>query len=70
MNEVVPSVARFKAHDLKDFLIVSGPISSHASINQVAMVWWGRGFKVPAEVNRLIPSSVNHWSYFSVFDVW
>ena len=61
-----PSVARFKAHNLKDFLIVSGLICSHASRIQFTLVRRGGGLKFPEEVNWLIPSSANHWSYFSV----
>ena len=62
MNEV----ARFKAHNLKDFLIVSGLISSHACRIQFTIVRRGGGYKFPAEINWLIPSSANYWSYFFV----
>ena len=47
------SVARFKAHDLKDFLIVSALISSYASRIQSTIVWQDGGFKFPAEANWL-----------------
>ena len=60
------SVARFKALDLKDLLIASGLISSYASKIKFTIVRQGGGCKFPAEVNWLILSSVNHWSYFSV----
>ena len=61
-----PTFARFKAHDLKDFLILSELISSHASRIQFTIARWDGGFKFPPDFNWLIPSSDNHWLYFSV----
>ena len=61
-----PPAARLKAHDLKEFLIVSELISSHASRTKFTIVRRGGGFKFPAKVNWLIPSSANHWVYLSV----
>ena len=61
-----PSVARFKAHDLKDLLTVSRLISSPAFKIQFAIVRRGVGFMFPAKVNWWIPSSTSQWSYFSV----
>ena len=60
------SVARFKAHDLKHFLIVSGLISFHAPRIQFTIVWWGGSLEFPAEVHWLIPFSVNLCSHFSI----
>ena len=42
-----PSVARFKSHDLKDFLIVSGLIPFHAFRIQLNIARRGVGFKFP-----------------------
>ena len=61
-----PSVARFKAHILKDFLIISGDVSLHASRIHFMTVRRGGACRFPAGVSWSIPSSPSHWSYFSV----
>ena len=61
-----PSVDKLSVHVLKDFMMTSLVISFHASMIQLAITCCGCGFKFPARVFCLIPSSASHLLYFSV----
>ena len=60
------SVARLKALALKNFWIISGIISFHASRIQFITARQDRPFKFPVEVSWLIPFSASYLSYFFV----
>ena len=60
------SVARLKALALKNFWIISGIISFHASRIQFITARQDKPFKFPVEVSWLIPFSASYLSYFFV----
>ena len=60
------SVARLKALALKNFWIISGTISFHASRIQFITARQDKPFKFPVEVSWLIPFSASYLSYFFV----